>query len=206
MKKNYIVSWGTVVREIRDGRPAKCNWGEIWRMGVMQRDTGEKPLQKLSLSHLLWAFWVSLSLAEQWGPDVVCTVCPHQACPLSCLIHWKCSLPPSSIGNAFCFPSLALLSKQGLLILCALSWHTGTSWIPSLCPTVTPPSASACVPKAAWSLLSPRWNFCFSLWLSGLQKSTDPLLTLLTEHIMSLCLAWLILCRVPYQCWLFIEF
>jgi len=31
MKKNYIVLWGTVVGEIRDGRPVKCNWGEIWR-------------------------------------------------------------------------------------------------------------------------------------------------------------------------------
>jgi hypothetical protein len=157
----------------------------IRKMYNTQRDTGGKPLQQLSLSHL-WALWVSRSLAEHWGPDVVCTVCPRQACPLSCLVHWKCALPPSSIGNAFCLPSLALLSKQGFCILCTLSWHLVNSFsLPyfdsSFCLCLY---AQGCIKP----LEPPQELLLLPLAVRSPEEQQPSFLTLLTEHIMSLCL------------------
>ena len=201
MKKNYIVLWGTVVREIRDGRPVKCNWGEIWR--ELCRGTQGKSLCN-SFPYLTSGHSGSHEAWQNTGPDVICTVCPRQACPFSCLIHWKCALPPSSTGNAFCLPSLALLSKQGLHILCTLSWHLVSSFsLPyfdsSFCLCLY---AQGCIKP----LEPPLELLLLPLAVRSPEEHQPSFLTLLTEHIMSLCLPSLILCRVPYQRWLFIKF
>ena len=106
VKKNYIVLWGTVVREIRDGRPVKCNWGEIWR--ELCRGTREKPLQQLSLSYL-WAFWVSRSLAEHrtW-----CHLYCLSTSSLSFLLSHSLEMCSSSVKHRQCL----LFAKPGFAI------------------------------------------------------------------------------------------
>lgn len=83
MKENYAVLWAWLVRKLREGGPEECNGVKIRRMGHAKEHRRDGTCKDFPLSLLGCSGSHSLSLGQQKGAHVICTVC-QQCYPFFC--------------------------------------------------------------------------------------------------------------------------